>query len=47
MSKKVRVTGIAVPEQLYKMLENKRGRINRSRFYVDLIRLGLQQEGVQ
>jgi hypothetical protein len=43
MSDKVCVTGISLPADLYTVLEQKRGSISRSRYYVDLIRLGLKQ----
>jgi len=38
---KTRITGISISEELYKKLETKRGSISRSRFYCELLKLGL------
>lgn len=36
-----KVTGISIPQDLYNELEEKRGSISRSRFYCELLKLGL------
>jgi len=39
---RTRITGISMPGDLYERLEKGRGSISRSRFYRDLVLLGLK-----
>lgn len=38
--------GISLPSDLYEYLENKRGMISRSRFYRELIVVGMNQKRI-
>lgn len=44
MKVKTRSIGISLPADLYEYLENKRGMISRSRFYRELLLVGMNQK---
>lgn len=44
MKAKTKSIGISLPTDLYEQLENKRGMISRSRFYRELIVVGMNQK---
>ena len=46
MKVKTKSIGISLPSDLYEHLENKRGMISRSRFYRELIVVGMNQKRI-